>query len=217
MDTLLRDRWLASRYRLERVITTVAIPSAVQQLASFAEVRAQLAWADVLVLTQGDLAAAEQPARLTAHLDAIAPATPRYAAIQGECDLQAVLSSATPFMRRLGSAQNLPAHDFRSISLQLAQPLPWLQLETRLQKLLSANPVDLLRIKGVVYILEQKEALVIQAAAGRLYPPAALPSRANDDQRGRLVFIFAGAGESIAEQVAAAFGDISKPNALRKH
>ena len=215
LDTLLRDRWLASRYRLQRVMTTVSIPCALQQLESFAEVRAQLAWADVLVLTHGDLAEANQLAALAGQLEAIAPATPRYFATRDQCDVEALFAGAVPTFRRLGSEHATPEHSFRSISLQLAQPLPWRQLAGILQSLLSALPAALLRIKGVVYVQEQEEALVIQAAAGHLYPPAALPSRAGADHRGRLVFIFI--GEDIAGQVTAAFGDAIQPNALRMH
>jgi G3E family GTPase len=217
LDSLLRDRWLASRYRLQRVITTVSIPNAVQQLASFAEVRAQLAWADVLVLTHGDLAEADAQAALVSQLDVIAPATPRHFATREKCDADALLAGSAQTIRRLGAEHAMPEHSFQSISLQLEQPLPWLQLAGILQKLLSAYAVDLLRIKGVVFVQEQAEPLVIQAAAGHLYPPAALPSRTNDDHRGRLVFIFTGEGEGIAEQVAIAFGNVIKPNALRMH
>jgi G3E family GTPase len=217
LDTLLRDRWLAGRYRLQRVITTVSIPSAVQQLASFAEVRAQLAWADVLVLTQADLATAEESAALNAQLDVIAPVTPRLVAVQGVCDLSVLVSDVATGFRRLPVERGLLEHGFRSMSLQIEQQLDWSELEAILQGVLLAFPLTLLRIKGVVYVREQLDALVIQAAAGRLFPPVALPRRANLDLRSRLVFIFTGEADELAKHLAAAFADVTGPNALKMH
>lgn len=216
-DTLLRDRWLAGRYRLERLIATLAIPSAIAQLDGFAEARAQVAWADVLLLTHADLADADRQAALDARLRTIAPATPQYRAIHGQCDLQALLAGTSAVLRRLPDDRPLPEHGFRSISLHLQQPMPWPQLQAILQGLLDRHPADLLRIKGVIYLAEQSEPAAIQAAANRLYPPAALPARATDDPRGRLVFIASTGIEALAEELADAFGSHIGKNAIRLH
>jgi len=217
LDTLCRDRWLASRYRLEKIIATLAIPSAIAQLDSFAEARAQVAWADALLLTHADLADADRQAALATYLQAIAPATPKHLASHGQCDPQALLAGASPTLRRLPDGKPLPEHGFRNISLHLEQPLPWPRLQAILQDLLNRHPTDLLRIKGVVYLTEQSEPMVIQAAANRLYPPSALPARASDDLRGRLVFIAGSGIETLAEDLAKAFGPDLGRNAIRLH
>jgi len=216
LDTLLRERWLASRYHLQNVITTLAIPSATAQLDSFAEARAQVAWADTLLLTHADLSNADQQAVLAKRLRVLAPATP----ILMTGDVRAassLLTNAGPTLRRLPDDGSLPAHNFRSISLHLEQILPWQQLQAILQELLTRHPQDLLRIKGVVYLAEQTEPMVIQAASNRLYRPAPLPRRAADDHRGRLVFIVNGEPKALATDLNKAFAPLLSGNAIKLH
>lgn len=207
LDTLMRDRWLSGHYKLEQLITTLAIPSAAGQLDRFAEARAQAAWADTLLLTHDDLADAGQHAELDRRLRTLAPATPRHRASSEGCDLEALLSHSLPPMRRLPDSETLAEHGFRSISLHLPQPMPWPRLQTVLQNLLANHATDLLRIKGVVYFPGQDQAMVVQAAANRLYPPTPLPSRDSDDRRGRLVFITNGGAKALAEELITAIGD----------
>ena len=217
LDTLLRDRWLSSRYRLQRVITTLAIPSAIAQLDSFAEVRSQLAWADVLLLTHDDLADAEQRTALDTRLQTVAPATQRYLATREHCDVKGLLTGSLQNSCRLPDGESPPEHSFRSISLHLEQPIPWLHLQTILQGLLARHPKDLLRIKGVVYLSEQVQPMVIQAAANRLYPPSPLPSRVSDNHRGRLVFITTANLESLANELVTTISSPFGKGAVRLH
>jgi G3E family GTPase len=217
LDTLLRERWLASRYRLQRVITTLAIPSATAQLDSFAEARAQVAWADVLLLTHADLADTEQQTALEQRLQRIAPATPIQKATPSAYCADRLLVQASPLIRRLPDAKLLPEHGFQSISLHLEQALAWPQLQAILQALLARHPIDLLRIKGVVYLANEAEPVAVQAAANRLYPPIALPVRPADDGRGRLVFIVNGDITMLAEDIKQGFGSSIAANALRLH
>lgn len=217
LDTLLRERWLASRYRLQQVITTLAIPSAIAQLDSFAEARAQVAWADSLLLTHADLADAEQQTALEQRLQRIAPATPIQKATPGAYCADTLLVQASPLIRRLPDANLLPEHGFQSISLHLEQALAWPQLQAILQALLARHPIDLLRIKGVVYLADDAEPVAVQAAANRLYPPIALPVRPVDDRRGRLVFIVNGDITMLAEDIKQGFGSSVAGNAVRLH
>jgi G3E family GTPase len=217
LDTLLRERWLASRYHLQNVITTLAIPSAAAQLDSFAEARAQVAWADTLLLTHADLSDADQQAALKTHLQALAPATPRQTTAARDFSVESLLHNSGPMLRRLPDDGPLPAHNFRSISLLFEQVLPWQQLQTILHELLARHPLDLLRIKGVVYLAEQTEPMIIQAASTRLYPPSPLVSRAADDGRGRLVFIVNGDPTALAKDLNTAFAPLLKTNAIKLH
>ncbi len=216
LDTLLRERWLSGRYRLQSVVTTLAIPSAIEQLDRFAEARAQVAWADSLLLTHADLVTDQQQIALDRRLPLIAPATPRHrTGLDTYADSLSAITS--PTIRRLPADNPVPAHGFRSISLHLDRPLPWPQLEAILQALLARHPVDLLRVKGVVYTPDTAEPISIQAAANRLYPPYALPSRAAEDKRGRLVFIANGDIERLADDIKQVFGFGIVSNALRLH
>ncbi|PKD37840.1 GTP-binding protein [Methylomonas sp. Kb3] len=215
LDTLLRERWLAGRYHLQNVITTLAIPSAAAQLDSFAEARAQVAWADTLLLTHADVSNADQQAALVTRLQVLAPATPRLTT--GDFHALSLLTKAGPSLRRLPPAGPLPVHNFRSISLHLEQILPWQHLQPLLQELLNRHPQDLLRIKGVVYLAEQTEPMVIQAAGTRLYLPTPLTARTSDDGRSRLVFIVNGEPTALAADLNKAFVPLLSRNAIKLH
>ncbi|MFM8331893.1 MAG: CobW family GTP-binding protein [Candidatus Methylumidiphilus sp.] len=202
LDVLLRERWLAARLRLHGVITTVAVPNACEQIERFPEALAQVAWADVLALTQADLADAAGLNAVETRLEALAPATPRVHAAFGAIDADALLA-APAGLRRVPPGTETPAHGFHSLSLRLDTPPPWPLLQHLLQTLLAQYGPRLLRIKGVVYLPGDVNPVVLQAAGGQLHPPQALKARAADDGVGRLVFITDGAVEGLAEAVMA--------------
>ena len=204
LDTLLRERWLAGRYRLQAVLTTLAIPTALDQLDRFQEAAAQVAWADRLLLTHADLADAAQQTALARRLQQLAPATPSDL-LQPDAATPSDLCSGNVRRFRLLPANAQPTHEFRSLSLRLMQTPVWTELEAVLLALLARHP-ELLRIKGVVYLAGRTEPVAIQAAGGRLYPPAALPPRDEGDHCGRLVFIASGTTDALAADLATAFG-----------
>jgi G3E family GTPase len=216
LDTLLRDRWLAARYRLEGIVATVAVPSAEDQLARFPEAKAQAAWADALVLTQADLADASTLARAEMRLAELAPAAPRLRAVRGELDPAALLASMGTGLRRRPASATPSDHGFRSLSIHLPEPIPWPRLRSILEDLLARHP-DLVRVKGVVYPSDRPEPVAVQGAAGRLFPPVALPARDSDDGRGRLVFIAAGPLDGLAGELQAALEKTAGPAAVERN
>lgn len=189
LDCLLRDRWLAKRYRLEQIITTLAAPAAAIQLQQFAEARRQLIWADQLLITQSDLSTPVQRDALYQQLTELAPATPRQEVDGRQADWS-VIGLAPPRLRALVNAVAQAEHQFHSISLYLESTPDWSVLQPLLQQWLTDFPA-LLRIKGVIYPVDSAEALVVQASAGRLQPPVVLLPEAVSDRRSRLVLIMA--------------------------
>jgi len=208
LDTLLRDRWLAARYRLEAVVATVAAPSAEDQLARFPEAQAQVAWADVLVLTQTDLAEPEATAKAEARLAGLAPAAPILRVLTGDIDPASLLARTPAGFRRLPSVAEAPAHGFHSRSVLLPEPLPWPRILATLTDLLARYPA-LVRLKGVVYLPGERAPVAVHGAGGRLFPPVMLPAREGDDGRGRLVFISAGLPELSGSELAAALAGVA--------
>ncbi|WP_432745622.1 GTP-binding protein [Methylobacter sp. G7] len=202
LDILLRERWLAKRYSLQGVITTVSAVMDEAHFGYFPEVQAQIAWADTVVMTQTDLATAEQIERISARLDQLAPAATRLTAVKGALDSDVLLNFPQKF-RRLRDTErpDLPDHGFSSITLQLEHPLPWERLQKALEYLVSHYPKQLVRLKGMVYTPEQNQPLLVQGAAGRLYPVTWLPTRVSDDGIGRLIIITHGEIKGLAEDL----------------
>jgi G3E family GTPase len=204
LDILLRERWIAQRYSLQGVITTVSAVMDEDHFDYFPEAQAACAWADTVVMTQTDLATAQQIERISARLDQLAPAATRLAAVQGELDPDALLNCPKK-LRRLRETErpDLPGHGFSSITLQLEHPLPWERIQKALEYLIAHYPKQLVRLKGMVYTPEQNQPLLVQGAAGRLYPTTRLPARTSDDGIGRLVIITLGEVKGLAEDLTA--------------
>ena len=199
LDILLRERWLATRYSLQGIITTVSTVMDEDHFDYFPEAQAQIAWADTVVMTQTDLATAQQIERISARLDQLAPAAIRLVAVQGALDPGALLNLPKKF-RRLRDTElpDLPDHGFSSITLQLEAPIAWERLQAALAYL-TTHYKQLVRLKGLVYTPEQSQPLLIQGSSGKLYPPTRLPSRPSDDGIGRLVFISSGEIKGLTE------------------
>ena len=198
LDTLLRERWLAARYRLEGMITTVSAATGAEMLSRFPEAQTQVAWADALVMTQTDLATAEQTEALLAYLQKFAPATPRLQAVNGEIDANAVFAALKPVPYRLKQTLSIPEHSFFSMSLLLEQPIEWARLQRVLEDFLHHHAGQIVRLKGVVYTADDPQPLLVQAAGGLLFAPVRLSPKASDDGRGRLVLITDGENAGLS-------------------
>lgn len=217
LDTLLREPWLSKRYLLQQIVTTLAIPSAIPQLERYAEARAQMAWADLLLLTHADLADAAQHAELIDYLTLQAPATPTLTATCDPFDARTLQSKTPPSFRRVPSGQALPEHGFRSLSLYLEHTPSWPQLQATLQILLINHADDLVRIKGVVYTPDCATPFAVHGVAGQLHPPVPLPERPNQDRRSRLVLITISNPEHLAEELLIHLGSERGQNPIRLH
>lgn len=217
LDTLLRESWLCKRYRLQQIVATLAIPSAIDQLWRHAEARAQMTWADLLLLTHADLANTAQQAELIGYLQRYAPATPTLAVSLDQFDAAILQGQAYPAFRRMPTGKPLPEHGFRSVSLYLEHIPDWPKLQATLQTLLVNHVDDLVRIKGLVYLPDCSAPLAVHGASGQLYPPEPLPERPNQDRRSRLVLITVSNPEQLVNELLIYLG--SKPNqsSIRLH
>ncbi len=216
LEVLLRERWLSSRYRVSTVITTLAVPWAMEQLHYFAEVRSQLHWADTLVLTHGDLARPGQQADLEAYLAAEYPAVARLQAIQGETDVSALLNPVVAF-RSPPSGAEQAAHPFCSISLAIGPTLTLPLLQTALQAIMQQFGTMIVRVKGMIADPQTGGDWVIHAVAGHWHPPVRQPRPATGSGLGLLVIITAGNVQPVADALMTHLAGHLTPTALRLH
>jgi G3E family GTPase len=218
LDTLLCDRWLAQRFRLQAVVTTVSAVDGAVQIGRFPEAAAQVALADTLLITQGDLDPSASGETLAAELDRLAPATPRIAGHPDTLGFDALLalgSGASGFRPVKGADIE---HGFRSLTLRLEAPVDAALLQCVLADLLHRHGERLVRVKGLLPAMDGGSPLVVQAAAGRLYPPVPVPGPLADPTRGQLVFIGTGPIDDLAQAVVTALaGGIGPPAARHLH
>ena len=211
LHALMTDRDLTSVYALDGVITTVDALLGLTTLDDHAESRRQTAVADRIVMTKTDLADAPTDA-LRRRLAAINPGAPVIAAVRGmiapsvlfDCGFYAVAGKhpdvgawlAHESVEAAGGSAH-PAHaqhqhteNITSFCIVREQPLRAVTLPLLLSALAENCGADLLRVKGIVHVLEAPQRpAVIHGVQHVYHAPVWLPRWPSADHRTRLVFI----------------------------
>ncbi|NOT16705.1 MAG: GTP-binding protein [Sulfuriferula sp.] len=228
LETLLNDRWIAARFALTGVVTTVDAVLAEQQLDSYFEAVKQIAVADRLLITKADLAGEAQVAALRQRLSILNPAAPILLVTQGEVNPALILDAGLFSLAHktadvvlwLNQARYRPiqagklggkpvvkldtVHDdrIRSFSLTFDEPLAWEAINAALQMLLKNRAKWVLRMKAIVNLQGQALPTVLHAVGPIFSPPVVLPAWPDDDRRSRFVFIIADfEAEVVAEML----------------
>lgn len=92
LHTLMTDRNIASRYRLDAIVTTVDTVNAMETLDRQMEAVKQIAVADRIILTKTDLADSHTLSAVQQRVHALNPAAMQLLAINGEADLQSAFN-----------------------------------------------------------------------------------------------------------------------------
>jgi G3E family GTPase len=186
---------------LAAVVTTVDVVNAGRQLAAQWEARKQVALADTLLLTKGDLR--ERFDDLNERLDAINPTAWR---LRGDrlADPAVVLEPRLPAAaldRAVGVLAGrpiAPLHgEVHSFVLRAALPLDWPRLQRWLAELREQQGERLLRLKGVASIAGEAAPIVLHGVHHLFHPPVAATGLAWPEGATALVLI--GRGLPAAE------------------
>lgn len=217
LQALMSDLMMLNHFRMGQVVTVVDCYHGAQALDAHIEAVKQAAVADRLVLSKGDIAAADAVEHLRARLRQLNPIAPMVEAIQGKADPAELFGSAsfdiaekTAEVHRWLEAQALEdqRHDFehgqhhhgeldrnrhddriRAHCLSFDAPLEWGRVAGWLDRLALEHGEQLLRVKGLLNIQGQSEPVVIQGVHHLFHPPATLPAWPDTDRRSRMVFI----------------------------
>ncbi|PTS76780.1 GTP-binding protein [Aeromonas sp. HMWF036] len=120
--TLREEGFIAQRYRFDGTVTVVDAGHIEQQLAAQYEAVKQVALADLLVVSKGDLVDGEQLARVETQLAALNPAVPLQLVTNGEL--------SPKVLEKLGAYNEAAGRDVRQL-------LAWLRTESPRQGLAS--------------------------------------------------------------------------------
>ncbi|MBB4287374.1 CobW family GTP-binding protein [Roseospira goensis] len=166
--------FVARFFHLAAIVTTVDSVHGADQLAAFDEARTQVAMADRLIVTKGDVATPGQVAAVAAALDRLAPHADRHAAVSGAIAPAVVLGTGTLTSRTAAGAMAPPAcppgcdhpdhghghdhagadhvaqHGFVSQVLRLDGPVTWAGYAAWVRGLQTTLGDRLLRAKGVL-------------------------------------------------------------------
>jgi G3E family GTPase len=226
LQTLMIDTNIAGRIVLGGVVTTVDAVNGNATLAREDISAKQVAVADRLVLTKTDLAGPEERA-LMGRLRALNEAAPILHAHQGQIDpkcifdggLYSPLTKSLDVQSWLGSATTghghaHTPHDVETYAILRQEPIRAVALTLFLEALAEHCGADLLRLKGIVNILESPDQpAVIHGVQHVFHPPSWLARWPSDDHRSRIVFITRGVPrawvEALLEAVDAEVADVS--------
>jgi G3E family GTPase len=185
LATLVSEPLVRNQFALETVIATVDAQHGLRGEES----ERQVAAADVLVVTKGDLA---DPGAVEAVVTGLNPVAAVVRAVQGDVAAEALLERrARNFqLQALSAARGDHAHedDVAAVSLVLERPLDWLGFGVWLTMLLHARGREILRVKGLLDV-GGDGPLLVDAVQHVVHPPVHLDAWPDDDHRSRLVLI----------------------------
>jgi len=213
---LMSDGPLARRLTLAGVVTTVDAVNGLAALARPEAVR-QVAVADRLILTKADLlegTASELSRRLCAINSTATLLTARFGDVDPErlfavepATGELAGSRPRPAPPRVAEAAHAQAHHagVSSFALVREEPIRAVALTLLLEALAEQCGRDLLRLKGIVNVAENRERpAVVHGVQHVFHPPAWLDRWPSEDRRSRLVFIVEGIARSWVEALLAA-------------
>jgi G3E family GTPase len=187
LQALMGDREIAEELRLESVIATVDCAAGGATLDSHPEAVKQAALADRIVLTKTDLA---DPAGLAERVCRINPSAPQLTALHGAVDAS-LLFNAFHEMRVYESHAH--SEDLTTFCLRRTQPLHAVTLALFLQVLAEHCGGKLLRLKGLVDVVESPgRPAVIHGVQHLFHPPEFLDGWPDGDRSTRIVVISQG-------------------------
>jgi G3E family GTPase len=216
LQTLMTDAAIAGRVVLSAVVTTVDAVNGVATLDREEISAKQAAVADRLLLTKTDLAS-PQPALLH-RLNELNATAPVLIARHGEINVRDLLDGPLydPGTRSFdvhawlgpvtGAHEHHHGHDgIDTYTLVRRDPLRAVTLALFLETLAEHCGADLLRLKGIVNILESPERpAVIHGVQHVFHAPTWLPGWPSADRRTRMVFITRGIPRGWIEALLAA-------------
>ena len=194
---LIADPMLRRSVRLHRMVVTIDAVTGLASLDSYEESRRQVALADIFLLTKTDLEASNATL-LANRLSAINPDASIARSVFGAIDPSIVIGPAG-FSRGRTTCIGGADHDHHaehrhdditSLSLRFNKPVHAITLTLFLQALAETYGADLIRVKGLVAIMEAPDSpAVIHGVQHVFHPMRWLDAWPGRDRSSRIVLI----------------------------
>ncbi|MBL8511641.1 MAG: GTP-binding protein [Betaproteobacteria bacterium] len=196
-QTFFMDEDIHDQFILDAVITVVDAKHATQQLNDNGEARAQVGFADRILLSKTDLISDAETQQLTARLRQMNPR----AAIQrvhfGETDLKEILDIRGFNLNSildiepdfLTDTDHHHADDVQSFIWKDPRALDMEKIETFLSMLIQTFGADMLRYKGVLNIKGQDQRMIFQGVHMLMGGSPGKPWLPGEARESKMVFI----------------------------
>jgi G3E family GTPase len=202
LQTLMTDTNIAGLLVLGGVVTTVDAVNGAGTLEREGISQKQVAVADRIVLTKSDLAGPAKPALLR-RLEKFNAGAPVFVADHGRIDPLLVFdpglynpqtksADVNAWLAEEAHGHSHPRHDaeIKACTIVRNEPIQAVALTLFLEALAEHCGDDMLRLKGIVNILESPDRpAVIHGVQHVFHAPAWLDRWPSDDRRSRIVFI----------------------------
>lgn len=198
MQMLLSQPLIVENFRLDAVVTTVDALHGTRQLHEHPEAVNQVLLADRLVVTKTDLADDAQVTGVVAALRQLNPSAPVVCIPRNEI-APSDLSGAHHTHVSPPEPDHDHLHGIETFSLSCERPVEWRAFSDWLTALKTSYADQLLRVKGVLNVASEDEAIAINGVHHVFHPPMRLPHGTSSDQRSRIVFITRGLPRDIVE------------------
>jgi len=98
-------------------------------------------------------------------------------------------------------------HDdhIRAFCMIVDQPIPWDRFVDFMEALITVRGPDILRIKGILNVVETDMPVVVHGVQHMFHPPVRLEEWPSDDRRSKLVFITREVGQELIEDMFKGF------------
>ena len=225
VQLLLNNPLVSHFVRLDTVMTTVDAVNGIRQIDEHAEAVKQAALADRLLLTKVDLAEADAIEQLRRRVVALNPGATWHSVSHGEIapdmlfgaalfdparktvDVQRWINEAAYGAEDHDHADHDHDHkghghgtDISAYCLTVEQPLPWDAFHLWLGRVRSAVGENLLRVKGILNLIDEPAPVVIHGVHHIFHPPVQLDAWPDADHRSRIVFITRGIDRAELEE-----------------
>jgi G3E family GTPase len=193
--TLLSEPVVQHHYALETIVATIDALNGLRHEESLK----QVAVADTLVITKGDLAETGPVVHRIARLN---PTAEVIEASFGELEPGRLFGRAARDPRDVTPTGHEHADGIGAVCLFLDDELDWTAFGVWLTMLLQARGEDVLRVKGLLNV-GGEGPLLVNGVQHAVHPPEHLDAWPDEDRRSRLVFIGRGlAGEELERSLA---------------
>lgn len=217
LSTVFADPQIRHHYTIGDVVATVDSMHALTQAKEQDVWMEQITAADDLIVTKTDLVSPEQAAAVHALLDSVNPTAHRHLPEAQETlslfTLRAKGHEKTEAEKkfRLSPFPQYPGHtghvhdSVRTVRVCAENPLDWEAFGVWLSMLLHAHGNNIMRVKGILYLEESGEPVVIQGVQHVIHPPEHLSGWGDLPRRTDLVFILRNINPDLVSRSFTAF------------
>lgn len=214
LATLAKDQHLRGHYHLGLMITVVDAQHATLQERLHPEWLAQVAAADRLLISKDDSVDALTLSQLQAHLtDINAGATQALArTVQAGDELLwgqglggSAIAQEVMRWQRVRPVDALQHSQAQVCCLTFDRPLDWMTFGVWLSMLLRCHGERILRVKGILEVINSDQPIVIHGVQHCLHAPVHMPAWPEGPRSSRLVFIVRGLDIALLQRSFAAF------------